>query len=642
MSLKIYNFFKIKADMGKIIGIDLGSTLSEVAVMEGNQPTIIVNDEGHRTTPSVISFSENGERKVGDAAKRQAVTNPKGTVVLIKRFMGGTYDEIKDNIKHVQYDVVNSNGHPRVKINGREYTPEELSAMILSKMKATAENYLGETVTDAVITVPAYFNDAQREATKKAGEIAGLNVRRIVAEPTAAILASNIDMEKGGLYMVVDYGGSTLDFSIADISDNVVEIKASNGDVYCGGSDLDKIVTDYVVAEFLKSEGIDLSKDAMAMQRIIEAVEKAKIELSTSTSTEINLPYITANENKEPKHLVVNLTKAKFEQLIDKEIEKVINLGREAIVKAGITSDDLTGILLVGGSTRIPKVQEELKKAFNKPLIKNVNVDEVVALGAAVQGSILNGEKKDILLLDVTPLTLGIDTLGGVMVPIIEANTTIPCKRSKVFTTAEDNQPAVTIKVGQGNRPMTDDNKIIGMFTLDGIMPAQRNVPQIEVTFDIDTNGIMSVSAIDKATGKEQSIKIESASSLSDEDIERMKKEAEEHADEDKKLKERADKLNNAETFAFLMEKSLEEVPSDKITEEQKEEIKKAIESLREEIKNGDLDKIEERQKEVEKLWNPIAEEMYKSSQTDGANAQQGSNPFSGFTDAFTNNPFAK
>ena len=628
--------------MGKIIGIDLGSCLSEVAIIEGNQPTIIVNEDGQRTTPSVISFSENGERKVGDAAKRQAVTNPKGTVILIKRFMGCTYDEAKDSIKHVQYDVVNSNGHPRVKINGREYTPEELSAMILSKMKATAENYLGETVTDAVITVPAYFNDAQREATKKAGEIAGLNVRRIVAEPTAAILASNIDMEKGGLYMVVDYGGSTLDFSIADISDNVVEIKASNGDVYCGGSDLDKIVTDYVVAEFLKSEGIDLSKDAMAMQRIIEAVEKAKIELSTSTSTEINLPYITANENKEPKHLVVNLTKAKFEQLIDKEIEKVINLGREAIVKAGITSDDLTGILLVGGSTRIPKVQEELKKAFNKPLIKNVNVDEVVALGAAVQGSILNGEKKDILLLDVTPLTLGIDTLGGVMVPIIEANTTIPCKRSKVFTTAEDNQPAVTIKVGQGNRPMTDDNKIIGMFTLDGIMPAQRNVPQIEVTFDIDTNGIMSVSAIDKATGKEQSIKIESASSLSDEDIERMKKEAEEHADEDKKLKERADKLNNAETFAFLMEKSLEEVPSDKITEEQKEEIKKAIESLREEIKNGDLDKIEERQKEVEKLWNPIAEEMYKSSPTDGANAQQGSNPFSGFTDAFTNNPFAK
>ena len=628
--------------MGKIIGIDLGSTLSEVAVMEGNQPTIIVNNEGHRTTPSVISFAENGERKVGDAAKRQAVTNPKGTVVLIKRFMGGTYDEIKDNIKHVQYDVINKNGQPRISINNKEYTPEELSAMILSKMKATAEEYLGETVTDAVITVPAYFNDAQREATKKAGEIAGLNVRRIVAEPTAAILASNIDMEKGGLYMVVDYGGSTLDFSIADISDNVVEIKASNGDVYCGGSDLDKIVSDYVVAEFKSQEGIDLSKDPMAMQRIIESVEKAKIELSTSTSTEINLPYITVNENKEPKHLVITLTKAKFEQLIDKEIEKVINLGKEAIVKAGIKAEDLTGILLVGGSTRIPKVQDELKKAFNRPLIKNVNVDEVVALGAAVQGSILNGDKTDVLLLDVTPLTLGIDTMGGVMAPIIEANTTIPCKRSNVFTTAEDNQPGVTIVVGQGNRPMTRDNKIIGMFTLDGITPAPRGVPQIEVTFDIDTNGIMSVSAIDKATGKEQHIKIESSSSLSDEDIERMKKEAEEHAEEDKKTMEKANKINSEETFAFMIEKALDEVPSDKITEEQKEEIKKAIESLRDEIKNGDLDKIDEKHKEVEKLWNPIAEEMYKSAQTDGSGTQQGGNPFSGFTDTFVNNPFAK
>lgn len=628
--------------MGKIIGIDLGSTLSEVAVMEGNQPTIIVNDEGHRTTPSVISFSENGERKVGDAAKRQAITNPKGTVILIKRFMGGTYDEIKDNIKHVQYDVVNSNGHPRIKINDKEYTPEELSAMILSKMKATAENYLGEPVTDAVITVPAYFNDAQREATKKAGEIAGLNVRRIVAEPTAAILASNIDMEKGGKYMVVDYGGSTLDFSIADISDGVVEIKASNGDVYCGGSDLDKIMSDYVVSEFKSQEGIDLSTDAMAMQRIIESVEKAKIELSTSTSTEINLPYITVNENKEPKHLVMTLTKAKFEQLIDKEIEKVINLGKEAIVKAGIKAEDLTGILLVGGSTRIPKVQDELKKAFSKPLIKNVNVDEVVALGAAVQGSILSGDKTDVLLLDVTPLTLGIDTMGGVMAPIIEANTTIPCKRSNVFTTAEDNQPAVTIVVGQGNRPMTRDNKIIGMFTLDGITPAPRGIPQIEVTFDIDTNGIMSVSAVDKATGKEQHIKIESSSSLSDEDIERMKKEAEEHAEEDKKAMEKANKINSSETFAFMVEKSLDELPSDKITDEQKEEIKKSIESLREEIKNGDLEKIEEKQKEVEKLWNPIAEEMYKSTQTDGSGEQQGGNPFSGFTDAFVNNPFAK
>ena len=628
--------------MSKIIGIDLGSTLSEVAVMEGNKPTIIVNDEGHRTTPSVISFSKDGERKVGDAAKRQAVTNPKGTVILIKRFMGGTYEEIKDNIKHVQYDVVNSNGQPRVKINDKEYTPEELSAMILSKMKSTAENYLGETVTDAVITVPAYFNDAQREATKKAGEIAGLNVRRIVAEPTAAILASNIDMKKGGKYMVVDYGGSTLDFSIADISDGVVEIKASNGDVYCGGSDLDKLVSDYVVSEFKKNEGVDLSKDSMAMQRILEAVEKAKIELSNSTSTEINLPYITAVDNN-PKHLIITITKAKFEQLIDKEIQKVINLGKDALVKANMQASELEGILLVGGSTRIPKVQEELTKAFNRPLIKNVNVDEVVALGAAVQGSIISGDKTDVLLLDVTPLSLGIDTMGGVMAKIIEANTTIPCKRSQIFTTAENNQPAVTIVVAQGNRPMTKDNKMIGMFTLDGITPAPRGIPQIEVTFDIDTNGILSVSAVDKATNKEQHITIENSSSLSDEDIERMKKEAEEHAEEDKKEMEKANKVNAAETFAFMIEKSMEELPEDKITSEQKEELKKSIEEFREAIKEKDLDKIEEKQKEVEKLWNPIAEDLYKSEQQTGQsenNPFTGSNPFSGFTG--NNNPFAQ
>lgn len=631
--------------MGKIIGIDLGSCLSEVAVIEGNQPTIIVNDEGHRTTPSVISFTKDGERKIGDAAKRQAVTNPKGTVILIKRFMGGTYDEIKDNIKHVQYDVVNSNGQPRVKINDKEYTPEELSAMILTKMKTTAENYLGEKVTDAVITVPAYFNDAQREATKKAGEIAGLNVRRIVAEPTAAILASNIDMKKGGKYMVVDYGGATLDFSIADISDGVVEIKASNGDVYCGGSDLDKIVSDYVVADFKEKEGVDLNNDPMAMQRILEAVEKAKIELSNSTSTEINLPYITAVDSM-PKHLIMTITKAKFEQLIDKEIAKVINLGKEALTKANMTSGDLEGILLVGGSTRIPKVQEELKKAFNRPLIKNVNVDEVVALGAAVQGSIISGEKTDVLLLDVTPLSLGIDTMGGVMAKIIDANTTIPCKRSQIFTTAENNQPAVTIVVAQGNRPMTKDNKMIGMFTLDGIMPAPRGVPQIEVTFDIDTNGILSVSAVDKATNKEQHITIENSSSLSDEDIERMKKEAEEHAEEDKKAIEKANKINETETLAFMIEKSLDEVKLDSLTEEKKEEIKKAINELREEIKSGDLDKIETKRKELEELWNPIAQELYKSEP--GQNPQDinnmftGGNPFSGFTGDFKSNPFAK
>lgn len=631
--------------MGKIIGIDLGSCLSEVAVIEGNQPTIIVNDEGHRTTPSVISFSENGERKVGDAAKRQAVTNPKGTVILIKRFMGGTYDEVKDSIKHVQYDVINSNGHPRIKINNKEYTPEELSAMILSKMKATAENYLGEEVTDAVITVPAYFNDAQREATKKAGEIAGLNVRRIVAEPTAAILASNINMEKGGKYMVVDYGGATLDFSIADISDGVVEIKASNGDVYCGGSDLDKIVSDYVVSEFKKNEGVDLSKDSMAMQRILEAVEKAKIELSNSTSTEINLPYITA-VNDSPKHLIITITKAKFESLIDKEIQKVINLGKDALVKANMQASELEGILLVGGSTRIPKVQEELTKAFNRPLIKNVNVDEVVALGAAVQGSIISGDKTDVLLLDVTPLSLGIDTMGGVMAKIIDANTTIPCKRSQIFTTAENNQPAVTIVVAQGNRPMTKDNKMIGMFTLDGIMPAQRGVPQIEVTFDIDTNGILSVSAVDKATNKEQHITIENSSSLSDEDIERMKKEAEEHAEEDKKAIEKANKINETETFAFMIEKSLDEVKLESLTEEKKEEIKNTINELRDEIKSGDLDKIETKRKKLEELWNPIAEELYKSepgqNPQDINNVFTGGNPFSGFTGDFKSNPFAK
>lgn len=633
--------------MSKIIGIDLGSTLSEVAIMEGGHPTIIVNDEGSRTTPSVISFSDKDERKVGAAAKRQAITNPKGTVNLIKRFMGGTYDEVKDNITHVQYDVVNKDGYPRVSIGDREYSPEELSAMILTKMKQTAEAYLGEEVTEAVITVPAYFNDAQRDATKKAGEIAGLNVRRIIAEPTAAILASNIDMEKGGKYMVVDYGGSTLDFSIADISDNVVEILASNGDVYCGGSDLDKIVAKYITDEFKASDNVDLTDDAMAMSRIMEAAEKAKMELSTVSTTEINLPYITA-VNGTPKHLAMTFTKAKFEQLIDGEISKVINLGKEAIRKAGISVSDLDGILLVGGSTRIPKVQEELTKAFNKPLLKNVNVDEVVALGAAVQGSILSGEKTDVLLLDVTPLSLGIDTMGGIMATIVEANTTIPCSKSQIFTTAADNQTAVTIAIAQGNRPMTKDNKQIGLFNLEGIAPAKRGIPQIEVTFDIDANGILSVSAVDKGTGKEQKITIESKSSLSDEDIKRMKIEAEKYAEEDKKVKEKVQKMYDADSFAYSIEKAIEEL-SDKITEEQKTAVKEKLENLRAMIQSENIDAVETAKKDLEAVWFPIAEGIYKSQAAEGgenssntSNMFSGGNPFAGGNFDPSNNPFAK
>lgn len=633
--------------MSKIIGIDLGSTASEVAIMENNSPIVLVNDEGSRMTPSVISFSKDGERKVGAAAKRQAITNPKGTVNLIKRFMGGTYDEIKDNITHVQYDVVNKDGYPRVIIGDREYSPEELSAMILTKMKQTAEAYLGEEVTEAVITVPAYFNDAQRDATKKAGEIAGFNVRRIIAEPTAAILASNIDMKKGGKYMVVDYGGATLDFSIADISDNVVEILASNGDVYCGGSDLDKIVAKYITDEFKASDNVDLTGDAMAMSRIMEAAEKAKMELSNASIAEINLPFITAVDGA-PKHLTMTLTKAKFEQLIDGEISKVINLGKEAIRKAGISVNDLDGILLVGGSTRIPKVQEELTKAFNKPLLKNVNVDEVVALGAAVQGSILAGEKTDVLLLDVTPLSLGIDTMGGIMAKIVEANTTIPCSKSQIFTTAVDNQPAVTIVIAQGNRPMTKDNKQIGLFNLEGIAPAKRGVPQIEVTFDIDANGILSVSAIDKGTGKEQKITIESKSSLTEEDIERMKKEAEEYAEEDKKVKERAQKMYDADSFAYSVERALEEL-SDKITEEQKTAVNEKLENLRAMIKSENIDAVETAKKDLEAVWFPIAEEIYKSQAAEGgangsdtSNTFSGGNPFAGGNFDPSNNPFAK
>ena len=535
--------------------------------------------------------------------------------------MGGTYDEVKDNISHIQYDVINKNNKPVVSVNGKEYTPEEISAMILSKLKKCAEDYLGETVTDAVITVPAWFSDPARSATKVAGEIAGLNVLRVVAEPTAAILASNIDMNKGGKYMVVDYGGSTLDFSIADISDGVVEILASNGDIYCGGSDLDKLVSNYIVDEFKNAEGIDLTNDAMAMSRIIEAAEKAKVELSNVSTTDINLPYITATDSG-PKHLNIQLSKAKFEQIIDGEISKVIKLGKEAIKKANIKTTDLDGILLVGGSTRIPKVQDELTKAFDRPLIKNVNVDEVVALGAAVQGSILAGEKTDVLLLDVTPLSLGIETMGGVFTKLVESNTTIPVTKTEVFTTAVDNQPSVEVKVLQGERPMAKDNKQLGIFHLDGIMPARKGVPQIEVTFDIDANGILNVSAKDNATGKEQSIRIEGSSGLSDAEVERMKKEAEANAEADKKELDRIQTLNVAESTIFQTEKNIKEY-GDKITEEQKSELENGLTALKDALEQKDVDACKSCMEILSQSWYKISEELYKNN----PEAQGGGNP---------------
>ena len=597
--------------MSKVIGIDLGSTLSEVSVLEGGKPTIIVNEEGGRTTPSVISL-KNGERKVGATAKRQAVINPKETIVLIKRFMGGTYDEVKDNISHVQYEVKNVNGYPKIIVEGKEYSPEELSAMIVAKMKASAEAYLGESVKDAIITVPAFFGNEAREATKKAGEIAGLNVLRVISEPTAAILASGIDMEKEGKYMVVDYGGATLDFSVAEIADKVVEIKASYGDVYCGGSDLDKLVADWIVSEFKTENGVDLSKDPMAMSRILEAAEKAKIELSNTSSTEINLPYITAVDNQ-PMHLVKTLSKAKFESLIDSEITKVINCGKEALKRAKLKSTDIDGILLVGGSTRIPYVQERLEKEFGVTLIKTANPDEAVSLGAAVQGGILAGENTDLLLLDVTPLNLGIETMGGVMTTVIDANTTIPAKKSQIFSTAVDNQPGVEVNVLQGNRPMAKDNKQIGVFHLDGIAPAPAHVPQIEVTFDIDANGILSVSATDKATGKEQHITIEAKGGLTDAEVERMKKEAEEFAEADKKAKEEVDKINAADSFVFQISKAIESF-GEKVTEDEKKELEPLIENLKKAVAEKKLEDIEAAQKALQDKWIPIATRIYQES----------------------------
>jgi molecular chaperone DnaK len=607
--------------MGKIIGIDLGTTNSCVAVMEGKEPVVITNSEGKRTTPSVIGFIKDGERKVGDPAKRQSVTNPEKTISSIKRFMGTTYDESKGEVNKMAYKIVKDKNSPRVDIDGRKYSPQELSAIVLQKMKQTAEDYLGQTVTDVVITVPAYFNDTQRQATKEAGEIAGLNVRRIINEPTAAALAYGLDKKSKDMKIVVfDCGGGTHDVSILDLGDGVFEVLSTDGDTHLGGDDFDQAIIDWLVDEFKTENGLDLTKDPMALQRLREAAEKTKVELSSTSSSEINLPYIMPVDGV-PKHLVRSLTRSKFEQLVDSLVKRTIEPCKNALSNANLTVGEIDEIILVGGTTRIPAIQDAVKEFFGKEPSKGVNPDEVVALGAAIQGGVIGGDVNDVLLLDVTPLSLGIETMGGVMTKLIDANSTIPTKKSQVFSTAVDNQPTVEIHVLQGERAMAKDNKTIGKFHLDGLPPAMRGVPQIEVTFDIDVNGIINVSAVDKGTNKQQSIRIETSSGLSKEEIERMKQEAELNAESDKKLKEEVDLLNQADSTIFQSEKSIKDL-EDKISEDQKKELTECVDNLKQSHQDKNLEKIKIDLDELNSRFQKVSEGLYNQTQSESDDSQ--------------------